>query len=131
MAQNVSDHGSIGLASPTEIKGSFRLWRAVRKDGKHYYYLTAPKGLPAIVDNDNFKAYAWKQPGDGRVPIYGNTWTDGTDIFFDPEQKNLKKHAEDTKKALSVDRKPFATGPAFYVYPDPENAKKTEEPAKK
>ena len=112
----------VGMISTKELPGTSRLWRAVRqKDQKHFYYLTAPRpAVGVIVDNDNFQTYVWKTSGNGRIPIYGSTWTDATDVFFDAKLSDVKKYAADTKKALGVDRKMISASAVFWVYPNPE-----------
>lgn len=115
----VNEHLTIGDVSTVELPGTMRIWRGVRqKDLRHFYYTKAPGRAPNIdVDNDNFKVYVWKKSGDGRVAVYGSTWTDGGDVFFDLDRDGVKKFTDDTKKALNVERKSLGNTPIFYVYP--------------
>ncbi len=115
----VKEHLAIGDVSTVELPGTMRIWRGVRrKDLRHYYYTKAPGRAPDIdVDNENFKVYVWKKSGDGRIPVYGSTWIDGGDVFFDLDRDGVKKFADDTKKALNVERKSLGNTPIFYVYP--------------
>lgn len=129
----VKEHFIVGDVSPVELPGTTRLWRAVRdKDKRHYYYLRAPgKAVRLIVDNENFACYVWKKPGEGRIPIYATTWTDGTDCCFDSNLDSLRKFREDTKKALGTYRLSLGGAdysiPVFYVYSHPkeDSAKET------
>lgn len=115
----VKEHLTIGDVSTVELPGTMRIWRGVRrKDLRHFYYTKAPGRAPDIdVDNDNFKVYVWKKSGDGRIPVYGSTWIDGGDVFFDLDRDNVKKFTDDSKKALNVERKSLGNTPIFYVYP--------------
>lgn len=118
-ASQVKEHGSLGYVSLKELPGTIRIWRAIRtKDRRHFYYAHASgKLVDVLVDNKHFAVYAWKNPGDGRVPVYGSTWTDGGDVFFDLKRDAVRKFSENSKKALGVDRKLLGNGPIFYVYP--------------
>ncbi|MEI8383294.1 MAG: hypothetical protein WCJ09_24465, partial [Planctomycetota bacterium] len=80
--------------------------------------------------NKNFSVYVWKSAGDNRVPVYGSTWTDSTDVFFDLNKSNVQKFAADTKKALNVERRSLGQLPLFYVYPLPDAAKPAKPEAK-
>ena len=121
-ADGIKEHIFVGDITTMELPGTVRLWRAIReKDKKHFYYITAPRAASGVnVDNENFRVFVWKSPGDGRIPIYGSTWTDGTDVFFDPDPNNVKKFAADTKKALGIERKELGPRAVFYVYPHPK-----------
>jgi len=115
----VKEHVAIGGVSLVELPGTMRIWRGVRRnDFRHYYYTKAPgRAADVEVDNDNFKVYVWKKSGDGRMAVYGSTWTDGGDVFFDLDRDGVKKFSDDTKKALNVERKSLGNTPIFYVYP--------------
>ncbi len=132
---HVDEHFIVGDVSPMELPETIRLWRAIRdKDKKHYYYLRAPgPAVKLTVDDRAFKCYVWKKPGDGRVPVYATTWTDGTDVAFDPNLNNLRKFREDTKKALGTYRlslggRDFGI-PVFYVYAHPSEETSEKPPA--
>lgn len=109
----------IGYVLTKEEPGTQRLWRAVRSDGRHYYYVQAPRRISknVRVHAREFQVYVWKRGGDGRVPIFANSWTDGTDMYFDPDKKRIEKFAENTKKALGVTRPDY--GLVFYVQKEP------------
>ncbi|MDB5385639.1 MAG: hypothetical protein JWM11_1285 [Planctomycetaceae bacterium] len=120
----------IGDASPVELPGTLRLWRAVRDDGKHYFYFkSSGKGPKLKVEDLKFQVWVWTEPGDGRIPIYGNTWIDETDIFLDDDFNNVDKFRTDSLTALGVNRLSLAEDgdgtPIFYVYPHvvPKDAK--------
>ena len=113
----------VGDVSPVELPDTTHLWRAFRlPDRKHFHYLRAPgKAVKITVENRVFSCFVWKKPGEGRIPIYATTWTDGTDACFDPDLDNQRKYRENTKKALGAYRlglhnRDFSI-PAFYVYP--------------
>ncbi len=117
LADNVEEHIVLGKASAEELPGTMRLYRGVHnKTHKHYYYAIARS-------NDNFPLYVWKNAGDGRIGIYGSTWVDGTDVFFDPDLEMVKKFGADSQKALGVKRKSMGITPVFYVYPMDVEAK--------
>lgn len=123
----------IGQVSPVGLVDTTRLWRAVRTDGRHYHYLQAPgKAGNITVEHQVFGAFVWKRPAEGRVPIYSTTWTDCMDVFFERDLNAVRKFKDDSKKALGVDRLPFAgknfVTPVFYVYPPADTDEEAEKP---
>lgn len=132
--KTVNEHLIVGDVSSVELPDTIRLWRAVRaSDGKHYHYTRAPgKAVQLTVEDRVFNCYVWKKPGEGRVPVYSTTWTDGTDAFFDTDLAGVRKFRDDSKKALGTIRPAFIgrdfSTPAFYVYPHP--TEETPSPAK-
>jgi hypothetical protein len=127
------EHAIIGDVSPVEVPGTTQLWRAYRKDGQHYFYTKALGAAQVTVETEKFRVWVWKTAGDGRIPIYANTWTDATDVFLDPSLEACRNFKNGTKKALGVMRLPLGTkaydSPAFFVYPHVD-AKKPEGDAK-
>lgn len=125
VAPKVKEHLIIGMVSSKELPGTVRLWRGIRtNDKRHIYYTQAPKGAaPMMADNENFQVYVWKKGGDGRIPVYGSTWIDSSDVFFDCDRANVQKFFDNTKKALNVERRSLGQLPVFYVYPPPEEVK--------
>ena len=118
-ADDVDEHLALGRVCAKELPGTIRMYRGIHnKTKRHYYYTVAPREAKDItVDNDNYPLYVWKNAGDGRIGIYGSTWVDGTDVFFDPDLEMVKKYGSDTKNALGVKRHSLGVAPLFYVYP--------------
>lgn len=125
--KHFKEHKIVGYSSPVELPETVRLWRAVGKNGRHFYYLRTPVKANLFVESEKFRVWVWKKPGEGRIPIYAHTWTDGGDVYFDGEMYHIRKFKEDSKKALGVTRPPLSgrdIGVAvFYVYPHVEEAK--------
>lgn len=121
------EHSIVGYASPVELPDTVRLWRAVHKTGRHYYYLRTTNKDDLTVDSDKFRVYVWKKPGQGRVPIYAHTWTDGGDVFFSDDTNHIRKFKEKSLKALGVNRLPLSGRdigmPVFYAYPPSDEDK--------
>jgi hypothetical protein len=97
---------SLSLRERARVRGPFAF----------YFYLEATRPLPkdVSVEAEQIHIYVWTRPGEGRIPIYASTWTDGTDVFLDPSKDNVQKYIEDSKKALGVNR-PYL-GVIFYIY---------------
>jgi hypothetical protein len=127
------EHDVVGCASPVELPDTVRLWRAVHRTGRHYYYLRTSNKPGLTVESEIFHVYVWKKPGDGRIPIYAHTWTDGGDVFFSGDMDHIRKFKETSFKALGVNRLPLQGRdigmPMFYLYPpldEEKAAAKTE-----
>lgn len=121
--ESFEEHGIIGLVSAKMLPGTVRLYRQIRPNNRFVYSNNPPpKSMLTTVDA-NFEVYVWTDPGDGRVPIYCSTWTDGTDVFFEPVLESFEKISADSKKTLGVDRLRPTVGPLFYVYPRAEESK--------
>ncbi len=116
--QNLKEQVIVGEVASTELPGTVRLWRATRqRDGRQFYYTQAPgKAKGVLVDSEKFHVYIWKRAGDDRVGIFGSTWIDGTDAFFDRDRDKVRKYTEATRKALGVERRHLGQNAAFYVY---------------
>lgn len=139
--QTMEEQMILGDVSTVKLPDTVRLWRSVRNgDRKHYHYLRAPgAATKMIIESDLFTVYVWKKPGDGRIPIYCTTWTDGTDVCFDPDLDRLRQYRDESKKALGVYRpglhKADFSIPVFYIYPhkdktDEEKTKPATDSAK-
>jgi hypothetical protein len=131
--KHFDEHAILGDASPVELPGTARLWRAFRDDGKHYFYFRSAGTVAVKVDVD-FKVWVWMDPGDGRIPIYGHTWIDDTDVFLEPNLEHVTKFRNDSQDKLGVSRLSLAEGgdetPIFYLYPHVV-AEKPEDPKSK
>ncbi len=98
------DETIIGLGSTEEKPGTVRLWRAVRRDGKHYFYIV---GDPKIMEDSKIEAfvmYVWRKPGSGRVAVHACAMPDGLDPFFDPDFEAVKKLTKETATSKGVKR---------------------------
>lgn len=116
--QNLKEQVIVGDVASTEIPGTVRLWRATRqRDGRQFYYTQAPgKAKGVVVDSEKFRVFVWKRAGDDRVGIFGSTWIDGTDSFFDRDREKVRKYTEATKTALGIERRHLGQNAIFYVY---------------
>ncbi len=119
------EHLAIGLVSTQLVPGTVPFQRAIRKsDARHFYAIATPSTSPDsggptefLIDDTNFQAFVWTEPGDGRIPIYANTWPDKTDTFLDPDQSQIDKLTADTLAKLKVKRLGTTPNPLFYLYP--------------
>ena len=115
------DEELLGYASPENVPGTVRLWRANRKDGRFYIYLVknpAWKDMTGIVDPP---IYVWTKAGDGRVAIHGGAMPDGSETFFDRDLKKVRQVIDETLSGINVRRIPFPS--AFYLYEKAPEAK--------
>jgi hypothetical protein len=115
----------IGYATIAQVPGTTRLWRAIRGDGRHYFYLQAPKGLRDIRIED-FIIYVWAQRGDGRIAVYGCTLPDDTDFFLDQDADKVKSLVQDTFTGTGARRKTYA--PAVYLHSKPPGRRERAAP---
>jgi hypothetical protein len=107
----------VGYASLKELPDTRRLYRAIRKDGMHYFYFEAPRNATGIRLED-FVLYVWTKPDDGRVPIHGACLPDRLDMYFDADESKVKKVIEDTSTGLGAKRVRYPN--AFYLYAKPK-----------
>lgn len=114
----------IGQVALTQEPGTTRLWRAKRKDGHHYFYLTKPKTLKDF-DLENFVVYVWTKGDDDRVAIHGCVLPDYLDLQLDPDKQKVLDFVKDTKTGINVKRKLYLN--MCYMYPPAEEKnEKTE-----
>lgn len=113
----------VGLVATESLPDTTRLYRAVRgKSQRHFYYTKANHLHRGVtLQSANFKAYVWTAPGEGRVPVYSCSWTDGADVFYETDLERVRKFTQDSKNALGVDRLTTDSIPVFYVYPAERN----------
>jgi len=104
----------VGRVALTNEKGTTPLFRAVRKDGKHYFYLVKPTTAQEFK-LEEFHVYVWTKAGDGRVPIHACVLPDAVDLFLDTDLKKVNEFTTGTLKGIGVKRKTFSR--MFYVYP--------------
>ena len=104
----------IGYATTTKEANTTRLFRAIRPDGKHYFYLLKP-AVAKDFRIEEFIIYVWTKPGDGRVPIHACFLPDATDVYFDTDRKRVKEWIDETFKGIGVQR--LSTANMFYIYP--------------
>lgn len=109
---------ALGLVARTRGDGKVRLYRHLPiGKGRTVYSFSANYGPNYKSDSANFEVYVWDSPGDGRIPIYCSTWTDGTDLFLEKNLAAVERYSTNTKEQNGVVRlRPF-TGPMFYIYP--------------
>jgi hypothetical protein len=104
----------VGQVALTKEKGTTPLYRAVRKDGRHYFYLVKPTAASDFKLED-FHVYVWTKPGDGRVPVHACVLPDSIDLFLDTDLKKVNDFTAVTQKGIGIKRKTFSR--MFFVYP--------------
>ncbi len=117
---NYDEQVIVGLIATKNLPGTVRLYRHLRPDGRHVYSKDLPiNSRLAKVDNANFEAYVWTEPGEGRIGVYCSTWLDGSDVYLETGLQYLEKFSADSKRDLGVDRLRPTLEPLFYVYSQP------------
>lgn len=104
----------IGQVAFSKEPDTSPLYRAVRPDGKHYYYVKKPATVTDFKLED-FPVYIWTKPGEGRVPIHSCVLPDNIDLYLDSDQKKVFDFSSGTLKGIGVKRKNVSR--LFYVYP--------------
>lgn len=117
----------IGQVAITREPDTTRLFRAIRPDRKHYFYLQRP-AVAQDIRLEEFVVYVWTKPGDGRVPVHACILPDATDVYLDTDPKKVSEFADDTFKGTGVKRKSIAK--IFYVNP-PSKAEERKDKKKK
>jgi hypothetical protein len=123
----------LGQVALTKEKGTTPLYRAVRKDGKHYFYLVKPTNISDYKLED-FHVYVWTKPGDGRIPLHACVLPDSIDLFLDNDLKKINEFNSTTLKGIGQKRRTYMK--MFYIYPPeaedkPETAEKPKAESKK
>ena len=70
---------------------------------------------------EDFVVFVWTTKGEGRVPIHGCGLPDGTDTWFDSDQRLIKSVIDDSFTGFGVKRNAFPS--AFYLYEKPDRLK--------
>jgi hypothetical protein len=122
----------LGKVALTKEPGTTPLYRAVRKDGKHYFYLIKPTNISDYKLED-FHVYVWTKPGDGRIPMHACVLPDSIDLFLDNDLKKINEFNSLTLKGIGQKRRTYMK--MFYIYPPdsedlPEGAEKPKAGAK-
>jgi hypothetical protein len=124
----------LGKVALTKEPGTTPLYRAVRKDGKHYFYLIKPTNIGGDYKLEDFHVYVWTKPGDGRIPMHACVLPDSIDLFLDNDLKKINEFNSLTLKGIGQKRRTYMR--MFYIYPPdpedlPEGAEKPKAGAKK
>ena len=114
----------MGQVALEKEEGTTRLFRAIGKDRRHYFYTEKPAGLKDF-ELEDFIVYVWTKPGDERIPLHACLLPDGTDLFLDPEQKKVTTFADETQKGIGINRKNISK--MLYVYPASKPDEKKEQ----
>jgi hypothetical protein len=115
---------TIGIASLAKEPDTTRLFRAIRPDGRHYFYLQKPASAQNIR-LEEFVIYVWTKPGDDRIPIHACVLPDSTDVYLDGDMAKVKDFTDETLKGIGVKRRIIPR--LFYLYPPKADEKKPGE----
>jgi hypothetical protein len=116
----------IGQIALTNERGTVPVFRAFRKDGRHYFFLTKP-AVAKEYTLEEFHVFVWTKAGSGRIPVHGCVQPDALDLCLDTDLKKINDFTSGSLKGAGIKRKVFPR--MLYVYP-PEGEEKPKVEAK-
>ncbi|MEZ6134656.1 MAG: trypsin-like peptidase domain-containing protein [Pirellulaceae bacterium] len=116
---DVEEEHVIGRVAPQKLQGTARLYRATFNNNTvHSYFTGREDAAPAgSLDKANFEVYVWIHPGDGRIPVYYNSLSRGTDQYYSYILEHVRRYSSESESAKQGLRSSFSDSIAFWVYP--------------